>query len=88
MPHTLTLEAPEEVFTVLVKTAENTGQTPEVLAAQWLADAARRMEEDPLEKFIGAFDGGGSDWADQHDKYLGQSLAEEMRGEITGDGAS
>ena len=84
MPHTLTLEAPEEIFTVLVKTAENTGQTPEALATQWLADAARRMEEDPLEKFIGAFDGGGSDWADQHDKHLGQSLADEMRG----DGAS
>ncbi len=33
MPHTLTLEAPEEVFTVLVKTAERTGQTPEALAA-------------------------------------------------------
>jgi len=88
MPHTLTLEAPEEVFTILVKTAEHTGQTPEALAAQWLADAARRTEEDPLEKFIGAFDGGGSDWADQHDKYLGQSLAEEMRGEMTSGEAS
>jgi hypothetical protein len=74
MSHTLTLEAPEEVFTVLVKTAEHTGQTPEALATQWLADAMRRSEEDPLEKFIGAFDSGGSDWADQHDKYLSQSL--------------
>ena len=86
MLHTLTLEAPEEVFKLLVKTAEHTGQTPEELAAQWLVDAARRMEEDPMEKFIGAFSSGGGDWADQHDKYLGQTQADEMLGETTSAG--
>src|SRR5574341_600858 len=43
MLYTLTLEAPEEVFKLLVKTAERTGQTPEDLATQWLVDAARQM---------------------------------------------
>lgn len=52
------------------------------------AIARRRLEEykyppviDPVEPFIGAFRSDVPDWADQHDKYLGQSLMEEMRGE-------
>ena len=31
------------------------------------------LESDPLEKFIGAFSSSGSDWADHHDKYLGEN---------------
>jgi hypothetical protein len=34
--------------------------------------------EDPLEKFIGSISSNIPDWADQHDKYLGQALADEL----------
>ena len=37
--------------------------------------------EDPLDKFIGAFNSGIPDWADNHDKYIGEALMREMRGE-------
>ncbi|MGE0130489.1 MAG: hypothetical protein AB7U82_20625 [Blastocatellales bacterium] len=81
MLHTLTLEVPEDIYGSLAHMAGQTGQTPEELAADWLASAVRQFADDPVLKFIGAFDSGGLDWADQHDKYIGQSLAEEMRGE-------
>jgi hypothetical protein len=81
MPHTLTLEVPEDVYGPLAQMAGQTGQTLEKPAADWLASAVRQFADDPVLRFIGAFDSGGLDWADQHDKYIGQSLAEEMQGE-------
>lgn len=77
--HTLTLEVPEAVYEPLRKTAEQSGQSPEVLAVQWLTAAVQQLVEDPVEKFIGAFNSQGSDWADHHDRYVGQSIAETMR---------
>ena len=81
MGHTLTLEVPDEVYNPLLKTAEQTGQNPEELAIQWLAAVVQTFSNDPLEKFIGALKSDIPDWADQHDKHLGQSLMEEMRGQ-------
>jgi hypothetical protein len=34
-----------------------------------------------VENFIGAFRGSVPDWADQHDKHLGQGLLKQLRGE-------
>ena len=78
MGQTLTLEVPEDVYKLLKKRAEQTGQPPEALAVQLLATATQNIEDDPLEKFIGAFSSSGSDWADHHDKHLGKSVKEEM----------
>jgi hypothetical protein len=41
--------------------------------------AFRQFQDDPLEKFIGAFTSNIADWTDQHDKYIGQALAKELR---------
>ncbi len=70
MVHTLLLEVPEDVYRSLVETAEQTGQPPEELAIQWLAAANRYFADDPLEKFIGAFQSDVLDWADKHDLYI------------------
>lgn len=50
--------------------------------------ARKRLEEyryppviDPVERFIGAFAGDVPGWTTQVDKYLGQTLLEEMRGQ-------
>jgi hypothetical protein len=67
------LEVPEEVYESLVRSSEQTGQPLEKLAAQWLASAAQYLANDTLEEFIGAFNSNGSDWADEHDKYLGEA---------------
>lgn len=75
----MTLEVPDDVYQTLANIARLTGQPPEEVAAQLLASAAKRFADDPAAHFIGAFDSGGLDWADQHDKYIGQTLAEEMR---------
>ena len=79
MGHTLTLEVPDEVYNPLLKTAEQTGQKLEELAIQWLATVVETFSDDPLEEFIGAFKSDIPDWADRHDKYLGQSYAEGLR---------
>lgn len=71
MSHILSLEVPEAIYESLVRTAQQSGQLPESLAIQWLAQATDQVIDDPVEQFIGAFDSGGTDWADRHDQYLG-----------------
>lgn len=78
MEHTLVLEIPDEAYRPLVKTAKRIGQTPEKVAQDWLVIAIQTMLDDPLEEFIGAFKSNIPDWAEQHDKYLGQALMNEM----------
>jgi hypothetical protein len=74
MGHTLTLDLPEQVYQCLQQQAEQTGQSPETVAVQWLAAATQFYVADPLEQFIGAFSSHGTDWADHHDVYLGQAV--------------
>ena len=81
MGHTLILEVPEDMYESLTKTAKQTGWTPEELAVEWLVTAIRNAINDPVENFIGAFSSSIPDWADQHDKYLGQALMEQMHDE-------
>lgn len=77
MSHMLNIPVPDTVFETLTKTARESGQPLEMVAAKWLAAAARQFASDPLESFIGAFDSGGTDWADNHDHYLGQTALED-----------
>jgi hypothetical protein len=81
MQRTLVIEVPEDVFEPLAKTADQAGKTPEEIAASWLAAVAQKTSDDPLEKFIGSLKGTAPDWADQHDSYLGDALAQEALGE-------
>jgi hypothetical protein len=46
-----------------------------------LANVAARIQNDPIEKFIGAFDSGVTDLGTRHDDYIGQSLLRELRGD-------
>ena len=78
MGHTLLLEVPENVYELLTKTAEQVGRPREALAAEWLVATINRLAYDPLEKFIGAFSSGVSNWADDHDQYIGKSIMETM----------
>lgn len=77
MEHSLTLKLPENVYQSLLKTATQTEQQPETIAVQWLKKITQQQETDPLEKFIGAFNSNIPDWADEHDKYIGQSLLDK-----------
>jgi hypothetical protein len=79
MEYTLKLEMPESVYEPLVKVAEQRGQSPEELACEWLIMAIRAATEDPVENFIGAFKGAVPDWADQHDRYIGQTLIAQIK---------
>jgi hypothetical protein len=80
MTHPLVLDLPEEVYQPLIQTAQATGVAPEQLAVEWLAAVCQRAVEDPLERLIGALPANVPDWADQHDKYLGQALMRELGG--------
>jgi hypothetical protein len=79
MERTLTIEVPESIYDSLVRVAEQKGRTPEELAVEWLGHATRMAIEDPVENFIGAFASNIPDWADQHDKYIGQTLIEKEK---------
>jgi len=74
MGRILQLEVPEEVYTSLVRSAEQMGQQPEAVAVRWLVAATEKLEEDPLEAFIGAFPSDVTDWGDEHDRYIGVAL--------------
>lgn len=75
--HILNIPVPDTLYETLTKTARETGQPLETVATKWLAAAAKQFAHDPLESFIGAFDSGGTDWADNHDRYLGQTILED-----------
>ncbi len=87
--HIIELELPEFVHESLTRKAIISGVSTEVLASRLLVAAAKDLNSDPLEKFIGAFDSEGSDWADQHDSYIGRaalSPANDEEGDIYSDG--
>jgi hypothetical protein len=79
MGHTMTLNVPEQIYRSLIQKAKAVGQKPESLAVQLLATATQAGADDPVEPFIGAFSSHGSDWADQHDAHLGNSLKDNKR---------
>lgn len=90
MNRTMQLELPEDLYASLVEAAEKAGQKPEAVAVQWLTVAANKDRPyDPLEQFIDAFESPPEyrDWADNHDKYLGENLYREMRGNGDGEDA-
>jgi len=78
MGHKLVIDVPREVYQRLNNKAKQSNQTAEELAVHWLETLAQRLREDPVEKFIGAFKSKVSDWADQHDHYLGVKLMNDL----------
>ena len=81
MSHTLQISVPDTLYETLKKTASQTGQPLEVIVTKWLAVAAEQLVHDPLDAFIGAFDSGGADWADNHDHYLGRTGLNDLTGD-------
>ncbi len=81
MTHSLTLEVPENIYQPLVEKAAAEGRKVEDIALEKLANGDEPQIEDPLDKFIGAIKGDVPDWADNHDKYLGETYMKEMRAE-------
>ena len=81
MGHRLILEVPQEVYDPLAAAANRSGATPEELAVAWLTAVSLQAAQDPVEGFIGVVRGNVPDWAEQHDKYLGEALRDELSGE-------
>lgn len=75
MGHQLVIDIPEEIYLSLEEKARREGTTPEELAKQWIAAAAAAGGEDPLERLFGSIQGRISDWAQDHDRYLGEAIA-------------
>jgi hypothetical protein len=80
MGHAITVDVPQDTYESLARTARQTGQTLEELAALWLAGVARQIADDPLEKFIGAISTTVPDWTERHDYYLGRTLKDALPG--------
>ena len=81
MTHSLLLEVPESIYQPIVEEAEAEGRKVEEIALERLAVKKPQQTADPLDEFVGAFRSDVPDWADNHDKYLGENLMREMRGE-------
>lgn len=73
MTHQLLLNVPDQLYQILLKTAQARGETPENIAVEYLKEAQNKTKNDPLDQFIGAFNSNNSDWLDQHDEYIGKS---------------
>ena len=79
MTQPLMIQIPESVFESLQQRAKQLGKTPELVAAECVVKSMD-TSDDPLMKWAGAIDSQPNDVAQRHDYYLGQSLAEELRG--------
>ena len=79
MNQILHISIPEKVYLTLERTAKTTQQPLEKVAAEWLEQVAN-ASRDPLDEFVGSFASGIKDAADQHDKYLGETLTASLKG--------
>jgi hypothetical protein len=85
MTHQITIELPDEVYQPLVQRAQATGDSVEKLAGDVLAESVQmEVPGSRLRKWAGAFSSGITDAATRHHEYLGDALAEELRGKKDG----
>lgn len=69
------LTIPDDLYSPLLKKADQTGKKPEDLLMEYLQVIAREKDDDdPLETFIGSFNSEIPDWTENHDLYLGKNL--------------
>ena len=79
MFHSIILEVPETIYQPLAEEAKSKGRKIEEIVLEKLVGAEPKQVSDPLDKFIGAFKSDIADWADNHDKYLGEDLAKDLK---------
>jgi hypothetical protein len=80
MSATLTIELSQGTYEHLRDQASEQGKTPEALAAEYLERCLPMQPGSRLRRWAGAFDSGLPDVATRHHDYLGQALADELRG--------
>ena len=79
MTHSLVLEVPESIYQPIVEEAEAEGRKVKEIALEGLAVKKPQPTADPLDEFVGAVRSDVPDWADNHDKYLGEELAKDLK---------
>ncbi len=79
MTHSITLEIPENIYRTLDEEAKSKGRKVEEIALEKLRNGESTETEDPLDKFVGAFRSDVPDWAENHDKYIGEELAKDLK---------
>ncbi len=80
MTRSMTIELPKAGYQSLSEETKAKGRKVEEILVEKLVKDAPVQTRDPFEKFIGAFDSKGMDWARRHDEYLGENLMRELRG--------
>jgi hypothetical protein len=85
MSHQLTLDLPDEVYTSLLRKAEEAGQPLESLVQEWLAQVVLAPRPaGRLRRWAGAFASDVPDAASRHREYLGQAFQDELQGKPDG----
>jgi hypothetical protein len=83
MNRTITLEISEETYEAIEMQAETKEIEPAQIVVEWLSEALKRAQiaaEDSLEALIGTLECEVTEVAEHHDYYVGQALAEELKG--------
>ena len=81
MTHPVILQVPDHLYRALIEKATKQGKAIEDVAIERLSDDWPDDVVDPLDQYVGAFSSGIGDVAVNHDKYLGENLLGELRGE-------
>ena len=74
MSKTITLKISDNIYELLVRASEQSGQTPEQVVQEWVKSKAEQSVHDPLLQLAGAFESDISDISKEHDVYLGKAL--------------
>ncbi len=79
MSHQLTIDVADDVYQPLQAKAKEAGQSVEMFAQECLADAVR-CRGALIRKWMGAVESNVPDAAQRHDFYLGEALAQDLKG--------
>lgn len=90
MTKTLTITLPDNLDQALMAQSQRLNQSPEAIVVEALikqltvlaqTNAGQVLETDPLLRLIGLLSVDSPDLAENHDRYIGQDLYQELKGD-------
>ncbi|PDW02873.1 hypothetical protein [Candidatus Viridilinea mediisalina] len=69
----LQINISDALYESLLRTAQQANQPLDIFIATLLKTVAEEAAHDPIEAWIGAFPSNHANWADQHDRILGEN---------------
>jgi uncharacterized protein (DUF433 family) len=80
MTKTVILDLADSVYTFLIETSTQSGQTPEQIIVQWVEERIQQNSEDPLRQLVGIIETGAEDQAQSDSQHLHIEIVERYGG--------